>query len=370
MIKKRQTTQGARYDVRLRSPDGRVYNRTFRTKREAERYEATERADRARGAWLDPRHAETTFADAAKTWLDSNPAKRDGAWVRDESVIRLHLDPALEGRSVGSITPADVQGLVNGWMAAGRAPRTVRRQYGTLRAILNHAVASDMIARTPCRSIKLPGLEPLARPVVTADDLVRLVDALPAECRPMVHLGAVLGLRWGECAGLRVGRLDFFGRTLTVAEQRTRGKAGAMVDGPPKSAAGHRTLSVPGPLIDLLAEHLAARELTGADGDAHVLVTPEGHPLEYSGWRQRAWLPACRAAGLEGLGFHDLRRANATALVAAGVDLKTAQTRMGHSDVRLTLAVYAQATDAADRAAAEAVGARFMGASSSASAVS
>ena len=65
MIKKRQTTQGARYDVRLRSPDGRVYNRTSRTKREAERYEATERADRARGAWLDPRHAETTFADAA-----------------------------------------------------------------------------------------------------------------------------------------------------------------------------------------------------------------------------------------------------------------------------------------------------------------
>lgn len=67
------------------------------------------------------------------------------------------------------------------------------------------------------------------------------------------------------------------------------------------------------------------------------------------------------SAGLEGLGFHDLRRANATALVAAGIDLKTAQTRMGHFDVRLTLAVYAQATDAADRFAADALGARFMG---------
>ena len=119
-------------------------------------------------------------------------------------------------------------------MAAGRAPRTVRRQYGTLRAILNHAVASDMIARTPCRSIKLPGLEPLARPVVTADDLVRLVEALPAECRPMVHLGAVLGLRWGECAGLRVARLDFFARTLMAARLSGRRPRGPRVPRPEK----------------------------------------------------------------------------------------------------------------------------------------
>jgi hypothetical protein len=49
----------------------------------------------------------------------------------------------------------------------------------------------------------------------------------------------------------------------------------------------------------------------------------------------------------------------ASALVLERVDMKTAQTRLGHSDPRLTLAVYAQATTEADQAAAEAVGARF-----------
>ena len=43
-----------------------------------------------------------------------------------------------------------------------------------------------------------------------------------------------------------------------------------------------------------------------------------------------------------------------------GVDLKTAQTRLGHSDPRLTLAVYAQASTDADRAAAVLLGERFM----------
>ena len=57
--------------------------------------------------------------------------------------------------------------------------------------------------------------------------------------------------------------------------------------------------------------------------------------------------------------FHDLRRTNATGLVAEGVDVKTAQIRLGHSDPRTTLALYAQATSAGDRAAADALDARF-----------
>jgi Phage integrase family len=82
--------------------------------------------------------------------------------------------------------------------------------------------------------------------------------------------------------------------------------------------------------------------------------------LDYSHWRLRVWLPACAKAELEGTGFHDLRRANATQLVWQGVDVKTAQTRLGHSDPRLTLAVYAQAVSEADRAAAERLGETFL----------
>jgi len=41
--------------------------------------------------------------------------------------------------------------------------------------------------------------------------------------------------------------------------------------------------------------------------------------------------------------------------VLAGIDLKTAQTRLGHSDPRLTLTVYAQPTTEAEKAAAAAL---------------
>ncbi|HUR17509.1 MAG TPA: tyrosine-type recombinase/integrase [Acidimicrobiales bacterium] len=100
--------------------------------------------------------------------------------------------------------------------------------------------------------------------------------------------------------------------------------------------------------------------MSGADAEAEVFVGALGKPLDYSGWLHRVWQPACIAAGLDGLRFHDLRHANATGMVAAGVDIKTAQARLGHSDPRLTLAVYAQVTSAADRAAADELGALFM----------
>ncbi len=44
-------------------------------------------------------------------------------------------------------------------------------------------------------------------------------------------------------------------------------------------------------------------------------------------------------------------------LVNSGVDVRTAQHRLGHSDPRLTLGIYAQVVPEADREAAETLGA-------------
>ena len=109
----------------------------------------------------------------------------------------------------------------------------------------------------------------------------------------------------------------------------------------------------------MLSAHLARRGLTAEHGDELVFTMPDGGVLDYRNFRYRIWLPATARAGVPTLTFHDLRRANASGLVLAGVDLKTAQTRLGHSDPRLTLGVYAQATSEADRAAADALEDRF-----------
>ena len=100
--------------------------------------------------------------------------------------------------------------------------------------------------------IHLPAIEPKPGIVLQPDDLVRLAAEMPVDLAPMVWLGAVLGLRWGEVAGLRVGRVDLLRRTLKVAEQVTRGTGGVGAVAAPKSAAGRRTMTIPSPLGELL----------------------------------------------------------------------------------------------------------------------
>lgn len=355
----RWTLRGERrYDVRLRDPGANTYTRTFRTRREAEAFEVSERASRARGAWLDPRRAEVTLRETATVWLDANPGKRPSSRARDDSALRTHIFPVLGDRTIGSLTPSDIQRCVNAWSEA-MAPRSVRRVYQTLAAVLNSTVLNDALARSPCRGIQLPEIEPVERPVLSPDELLDLAEALGAEYEGMAFLGAVLGLRWGECAGLKVGRIDFERQTISVAQQVTRGAGGRSVLGPPKSAAGRRTLAAPTHLMELMKDRLE-RQGRIADVNAFVFTSSSGEHLDYSNWLHRIWYPARERAGLEWLQFHDLRRANATGLVLEGVDIKTAQARLGHTDPRLTLAVYAQATTEADRAAADLLGRRFL----------
>lgn len=358
-IQARSTTRGRVYDVRYRGPDGREISRTFFTKRDALEFEAQQRTAKSRGTWIDPRGSRITMRELGAEWLESNPAKRDSTWARDESALRVHVYPELGDRTIGSLTPVDIRSLVAKW-SEDLAPRSVRRIYGALRAALNYAVEVDRLARTPCRGIHLPSAEPVKVIVPDPVQLIELADTIDPNYSAMIWLGAVLGLRWGEVAGLRVGHIDLLRKTVTIAEQVTRGRGGAGDIGPPKSAAARRTISIPSELADELSAHMKSLELTAGMPEELLFPNNDGLPLDYSNWRRRVWEPATKAASLEGVNFHDLRRTNATAMVSEGVDVKTAQVRLGHTDPRLTLAIYAQATTEGDRTAARKLGAKLM----------
>lgn len=342
------------YDVRLRDPSGRTYSRTFESKKAAQNFEASERADRARGSWVDPTPGREPFSKAADRWLEAGIHKRPSSLDRDRSILSRHLLPALGNRPLESITPWELQKLVNTW-ARTQSPASVSRQYATVRAIFNYAVTTDMLRRSPCRGVNLPTVEPRESPLVTAQDLEYLALHLPGH-EPFPYLGGVLGLRWAEAGGLRVRSIDFTKNTVAVEQQWTRGAGGVMVSQRPKTRAGRRTIASPDWLMDMLANHLAERGVSQHDREAHIFLGYDGRRLDYSNWRSRVWIPATEAAGLGGLRFHDLRHTAGTAMVAAGVDVKTVQIRLGHASPITTLRIYAQGSSPADRAAADVLG--------------
>jgi integrase len=231
------------------------------------------------------------------------------------------------------------------------APATVRTNYGVLKAVLNAAVESEVIVRSPCRGIRLAPDTRHERQPLTSQQLASLAEALPAEYQPVVYLGGVLGLRWSEVVGLRVRNLDFFGRTLSV-ESTLAEVGGHLVPADTKSRAGRRTLAVPGFIMTMLSEHLARRDLDASDGDAYVFVGPAGGPLRASNFRTRIWIPATKRVELSGLTFHGLRHSATSLMVEAGLHPRLIQHRLGHATSRLSMELYAHISDDADRQAA------------------
>jgi integrase len=343
-----------RWQARYRDGTGYLFTApgTFPTRREAERFLVRVESDMERGAWQDPRLGRITFGAWSAEDLANAAHKRATTLARDRVVLQTHLLPAFGARPLASITPRQVQRLVAA-MAERLAPATVRTNYGVLRAVFAAAVDADLLVRSPCRGIKLP-VAARHRPIrfLSPDELARLAAALPVEYRPMAYLSGVLGLRWSEVAGLRVGRIDLLRHTVTVAETLAE-VDGVLVAADVKSRAGRRTLELPEFLAALLAEHLARRGLTAADPHALVFVGPGGTPLRAANFRTRVWAPALRGAGLdgEGLTFHHLRHSAVGFLIDANASLAVMQQRMGHASIRTTLDVYGHILPATDQAA-------------------
>ena len=330
---------------------------SFGTKSEALDFLATAQSEIRRNTWIDPASGRMPFEVAVAHWFVSNPAKRESTLAREEVSLRLHILPTLGALRLDQISPFEIQQLVNEW-SRHRAARTVRRDYDVVRAVCSYAVSNDWLVRTPCRNVRLPAVPRAKRYDLTPADVVRIAEAIPERYRAMVWVGAVLGLRWSEVIGLKVARIDIEAGTLTVAEAITRGLGGQLVTGSPKSSAGTRTMTLPPSMATLLADHIAAFS-EPHHPEALVFTNSEGRPIRYDNWRRREWLPATAAASCDGAGFHDLRRLAATTMVVAGIDIKTAQVRLGHSDPRMTLAVYAAAPAEADHAAADRLEQKF-----------
>jgi integrase len=350
MIKKRTTASGTRYDVRFRGPDGRERSRSFRTRRDAERYERDQRTALDRGNWIDPRHAGLTFDDYADRWLSERHELRPRTVELYGSLLRCHIAPKFGPLALGKISPA----AVRSWNAklAQAHEVTAAKAYRLLNQILATAVADELIGRNPC-VVRGAGQEHSPeRPMVSIAEVDALAAAMPADMRVAVTLAAWCQLRRAELLGLERRDVDLLHGTVRI-ERAANHVPGGLQLGPPKTAAGVRTVSIPPHILGTLEDHLAAN--VAPEATAPVLTGPAGARLRPS-TLQNAWKSAREAIGRPKLHFHDLRGAGLTWAATQGATTKELMARAGHASPDAALR-YQHATEDRDAAIAFALSA-------------
>ncbi len=358
MIDRKTTRTGdARYEVRLRGRDGGERSRTFRTRKEAERYERAQHQALDSGLWVDPRSGKVTLGAWAAEWQRTVVHLRPTTCRIYDANLRNHVLPDLGEVELGKLTPSMLRAWLSGLMTkVGRhgkplAKGSVAQAYRTLNRVLVAAVDNELLGRNPLSSIKPPRPDTDPMRFLSHEEVGALAAAMDPRYRALVLVAAYTGLRAGELMALRRSRIDLLHRTITVVEQ-VQSLAGRHIVSAPKTAAGRRSVAVPRLVVNALEEHLASYAEPGVDG--LLFPAPEGGFLRLENFRRRVWRPATLAAGVAPLRLHDLRHTCASLAIAAGADVKVLQRMLGHASAALTLDRYGhlmpgQAHSVADR---------------------
>ena len=347
----------ARYRARYRDPGGRQHERRFVRKVDAQRWLDEATSALVTQTWTAPERGRVTVADWADRWLASQTGVKPSTLYRYGNLLRTHVLPTWGKHRLADVTHADVAVWVAKLLAQGSAAGTVRQAHRVFSLLLGLAVRDGRIPRNPAERVPLPRVIRSEPRFLTHNEVERLADAAGAE-GDVIRLLAYTGLRFGEMAALRVRRIDFLRRRLTIAEAVTE-VGGRLEFGTPKT---HQQRTVPLPAT--LGEPLA-RRCEGKQGDDLLVTTASGTVLRLRNWRRVVFDPAVRAAGLSDVTPHDLRHTAASLAVASGATVKSVQRMLGHASAAMTLDVYsglfdddltalADRMDAAARAAAEA----------------
>lgn len=288
------------------------------------------------GEWRDPALGRITVERWTAFYLRGATHKRASTLKRDRHVINAYLLPAIGDVPLALVRPLDIRRIIDP-LASTLEPSTIRGIYGVIAAVFRAAVEADVIVASPCRGVKRPTEHPKPKRFLTAAQLSVLAGAIQPSYSAFVIVGGVLGLRFSELAGLQVGDIDFLRRRLTVS--RTVAEIGGRLSVEDvKSPSSRRTLALPPFVVASLAEHL--RQAGTSDRDAFVFQSPRGGPLRYSAFHRRVWVPAVRAAGLDGFRIHGLRHSAAGLMISADAHPRVIQQRLGHSSITTTMNVY------------------------------
>jgi integrase len=334
-------------------PDGKRHWVSAKNKSECWRKLNTAMADGDRGILPGP--ANLTVEQYLTSWLaDSVKGTVSGAtydgYRRD---VHHHIIPELGRRKLKELTPGDIRRLYRKTAEKGLKDRSIEYVHTTLRKSLKAAVVDRLINHNPTdgvRPIKTPTGAAKESKAVDPYQVRALLDAASGSRFEALYVVAVhTGLRRGELLGLKWTDADLEAGTLTVRRSLD-------VDGTfktPKNRAAKRTLKLTRQALDALQAHKAhqnaERLQAGTRWRDHDLVFPNtlGKPMNAGNLYRRDFQPLLEKAGLanEGFTIHSLRHTFATTLADKGVHPSTAQKMLGHSDIRMTLAIYTHATE-------------------------
>ena len=301
--------------------------------------------------------ASVTVKKAAELWIEKAEAEdRERSTIKQyKELERLHISPLLGNVKLSRLTMPMVEKYRDD-LVATRSRAMAGKAVRALSMVLAEAQRRGLVAQNVAKGVKVvrQGREKTKIEIPTRQELKALLGAATDDETPLIMTAILTGLRSSELRGLRWQDVDLKKGTVSVNQ-----RADQWGDiGPPKSAAGFRTIPISAALVTVLK----AWKLRATPSTLYLAFpNAKGGAQWHQNMLRRMFIPLQVRAGVsepklkngkpllddEGnavltgrYGFHALRHAAASGWIAQRIDLKRLQVWIGHENIQLTIDTY------------------------------
>jgi len=331
------------HQVRFRDESRRPRAKSFARKKDAEAFEAKVKHEVKTELWLDPVVAHVNLEVIWIDFYELKKGKKKNTLIDYENIWRNHLAPKWGKVSVIRIDQIEFDKWVVGKKLS---PQRIGKIHLIMSMLLDHAVKrknlkhnplKDALGRRSKANLPTPSVE-IATNFLTLGQLMKVAERA-GFYRDVVLVLGLCGLRWGELVGLQVKDLNVSAGTLTIRRSLVEIN-GKLEESTTKS---HRWRIVHLPEILQIACH---RWVFDKSQDDPLFHTEEGTFLRNTNFTRRIFVPALLNAEVKKIRIHDLRHTAASIAISAGATPNMVKEMLGHSDVQLTMRVYAHIFEA------------------------
>ena len=232
-------------------------------------------------------------------------------------------------------------------------PKTIKNYVSFISSVFDYAVKIKAIKENPCKNAVIPKIPQKEHKMFTLEQAKTFLDILeqpetPVKYRAFFQLALFGGFRRGEILGLEWSDIDFDTGVIHIRRTVHYSKELGYYDTEPKSKKSVRALTLPENVIFTLKQlrnfQNSQRFKLGDrwNSTERLFTTWDEHQM--NGASPFGWLTKiCAANDLPKVNLHSFRHLNASLLISSGVDVKTVQSVLGHSQASTTLDIYAAA---------------------------
>ncbi len=278
---------------------------------------------------IGPKNSVSTVEELFDVWLEDI---KDDLDVRTYEKYCWHanrLKPLLGDLQLYDLNTHELKQRLKG--LTGLAERTIRDLFCTTRTVMRFAVSSEFISTDPSQGIRIPKLSHKERPVLSQDQLAKLLEvAKHYKHYLVIRLLSVTGMRVSEALGLKWKDIDFNKSEISIVRSCDIKKK-TLKDTKTKNSI--RTIELDSNTMTLFQNHKEFQSITSSL-DTLVFTADSGGPLSRNAVR-KSLDRILKKAGLEYCRIHDLRHTAGSICIDEGIPLTTVASLLGNRPATL-----------------------------------